>query len=313
MSVPFRFGVQTLRSFESRRQFVDLVRKVEDLGYWNLTVPDHFHDYLAPTVALMAAADATTSLRLGAMVWCNDYRHPAVLAKEAATLDLLSEGRLEIGIGAGWMRDDYDQSGLTYDPPGTRVDRFVEAIEIFEGLLTGERFSFGGAHYRITDLANVPRTVQRPRPPFFIGGGGPRMLRIAGRHADVVGLNPNLRSGVLDPRIAPDLTAARFAEKVHWVREGAGDRFDALELHVFCLHLEFTGAEGGALPTSGLAGRLGLTSEQAMDSPIALVGTPKQMAETLVARRERLGISRITVGSDHVEAFAPVVARLAGT
>ena len=313
MSLPFRFGIQTLQSFAARHRWIEFARKVEDLGYWGLTVPDHFHDYLAPTVALMAAADATTSLRIGGLVWCNDYRHPAVLAKEAATLDVLSEGRLELGLGAGWMTTDYEQTGMACDPPGVRVDRFLEAVEIFEGLLTGEPFTFHGDHYRITNLTNIPRTIQRPRPPFFIGGGGPRMLRLAGRHADIVGINPNLGSGVLGPEVGPDITAERFDRKVEWIREGAGDRFEALELQVFCLYVAVTGAGVGSDAPGGLGERLGLTPEQARDSPIALIGTPGQMADVIVERRERFGISRVTVGSQHIEAFAQVVARLAGT
>ena len=310
MPKPFRFGIQTLQSFDSRRAWIEMVRKVEGLGYWGVTVPDHFHDYLAPTVALMAAADATTSLRIGGLVWCNDYRHPAVLAKEAATLDLLSEGRLELGFGAGWLQSDYDQAGLTYDRPSVRVDRFEEAIQVVQGLLTGGPFTFEGDHYHITGMTNTPKPVQRPHPPLLIGGGGPRMLALAARYADIVAINPNLGGGVLGPEVGPDITAERYAEKVEWIRKAAGERFATLELNVFCVHVAFGTA---VAVTEGLGGRLGLTPSQALDSPIALVGTPDQMAETIEARRERFGISRITIGSQHIDAFAPVVARLAGT
>ena len=289
MPKPFRFGIQTLQSFDSRRGWIEMVRKIEDLGYWGVTVPDHFYDYLAPTVALMAAADATTSLRIGGLVWCNDYRHPAVFAKEAATLDLLSEGRLELGIGAGWVPADYEQAGLTLDPPAIRVDRFEEAIQVLQGLLTGGPFSFEGDHYHITAMTNSPNPVQRPHPPFLIGGGGPRMLRVAARYADIVGINPNLSGGVLGPEIGPDITAQRYAQKIEWIRQAAGERFDALELNVFCLHVAF--GDAGRV-TGGLGGRLGLTEAQALDSPIALVGTPDQMAEAILARDANDSVSR---------------------
>src|SRR5580704_4016815 len=192
---PFRFGVQEHRA-SSAKEWKDKARQVESLGYSALYLPDHFGDQLGPIAALMAAADATTKLRVGSLVFDNDYRHPTVLAKEAATLDLLSDGRLELGLGAGWMRSDYDESGIDYDAPAIRVDRFEEGVAVITGLLeTDGPFSFWGQHYTGTAHTATPRPVARPRPPLIIGGGAQRVLGIAARQADIVSINVNLASG----------------------------------------------------------------------------------------------------------------------
>jgi probable F420-dependent oxidoreductase len=311
MTRPFRFGVQASGGIGSRVQWVELARRVEDLGYSSLSLPDHFDEQLAPTVALMAAADATTDLRVGALVWCNDYRHPVVFAKEAATLDLLSEGRLELGLGAGWMRTDYDAAGIDHDPPGVRIDRMVEAIEVLRGLFGDGPVDFDGQHYRVAGLDGTPKPVQRPHPPFLIGGGGPRMLKLSGRLADIVGVNPNLRAGAVTAEVGQDATAERYDEKLSWVRQGAGDRIDDVELNVRCFFVAFT--DDARATAEEMAGALGLTANQALGSPLALVGTPGEMADTLRARRERFGFSYVTVGAGDVDGFAPVVAELAGT
>ena len=310
MSRPFRFGVQC-NTASSRQEWVELAHKIEDLGYSTMTIPDHFDEQLAPTVALMAAADATNDLRLGALVWCNDYRHPVVFAKEMATLDLLSDGRLELGIGAGWMRSDYDEAGLDYDRPGVRIERMVESVEILKGLFGGEPFNFDGEHYTIAGLNGTPKPVQQPHPPFLIGGGGPRFLRLAGQLADIVGINPNLAAGVIDANIGTDATASRYAEKIRWVREGAGDRFDDIELQVRAFFVIVTDDRQGT--AEALAGGVGLTPDEALGSPLGLLGTTSEIAETLVQRREDFGFSYIVVGQDQYEDFGPVVAELAGT
>lgn len=310
MTKPFRFGVQA-RWAESASQWTELARKVESLGYSTMTMPDHFDEQLDPTVALTAAAAVTETLRVGALVWCNDYRHPVVFAKEAATLDLVSDGRLELGIGAGWMLTDYEQAGMTYDRPGVRIDRMVEAVEVLKGLFGEGAFSYQGQHYSITELTATPKPVQKPHPPFLIGGGGPRFLRLAGSLADIVGINPNLAAGAITPDIGSDATAERYAEKIEWVKEGAGDRFDDIELQVRAFFVVFTDDRQGTAEM--LAGGVGLNAEQALQSPLALVGTPDQMAEDLLERRERYGFSYVIVGQDDVDQFAPVVARLAGT
>ena len=195
-------------------------------------MPDHFGDQLAPVPALAAVAAATSTLRMGALVFCNDYRHPFVLAKEAATLDVLSEGRFELSLGAGWMRSDYDEAGLSYDHPAVRVARFEEAVKVVQGLLrTDGPFSFHGEHYEVLGHTLTPRPVQTPGPPLIIGGGGKRVLSFAARHADIVSINVNLREGTGGAETAADATPERTRTKLAWVKEAAGVRFDDLELN----------------------------------------------------------------------------------
>ncbi|NBO55523.1 MAG: TIGR03621 family F420-dependent LLM class oxidoreductase, partial [Actinobacteria bacterium] len=181
---PFRFGVQAHRA-NSRSEWIELAKRAEGNGYAVLTMPDHFNDQLAPVPALMTIADATTHLRIGALVWDNDYKHPLVLAKELATMDLLSDGRLEIGIGAGWMASDYEEAGMPYDSPKVRIDRFVEGLAVIKGLMQEGPLNFTGEHYKITNHDGLPKPVQRPYPPVLIGGGGKRVLTIAAREADI--------------------------------------------------------------------------------------------------------------------------------
>ena len=310
MTRPFRFGVQT-KTAGSRSEWTELIRKIDDYGYSSVTMPDHFDDQLAPVVALMSAAETSDRLRVGALVWCNDYRHPVVFAKEAATLDLLSEGRLELGIGAGWMSSDYEEAGMTYDRPGIRIERMVEAVHVLKGLFGDEPFSYSGDHYTINNLNSTPKPVQKPHPPFLIGGGGPRFLKLAGKHADIVGINPNLAAGVITPEMGSDATAERYEEKLSWVREGAGDRFADIELQVRTFFVSVTEDRMGTAEV--LSASVGLTTEQGLASPLAMVGNPSQIAEDLRQRRERFGFSYIVVGQDQYEDFAPVVAELAGT
>ena len=203
---PFRFGIQASKA-SSQKEWTELAKTAESHGFDSLTMPDHFTDQLAPVPALMAAANATKNLRIGALVWDNDYKHPVVLAKELATLDLLSDGRLEIGIGAGWMATDYVQSGMQYDKPGVRIDRFLEGLEIIKRAMTGEKFSFSGKHYTITDYTATPLPVQRPCPPILIGGGGPRVLKLAAQLADIVGINPSLKDGVVNADTISEMSA----------------------------------------------------------------------------------------------------------
>src|SRR2546430_2682405 len=191
-SRPFRFAVQE-HSAPSAKAWANRARLVESLGYSALYVPDHFGEQFGPIVALMAAADATTSLRVGALVFDNDYRHPVVLAKEVATLDLLSDGRFDFGLGAGWLKSDYEQSGIPYDPPGVRIERMEEGLAIIKGLLAGGPFSFTGKHYRITAAEGYPSPVQKPHPPIVIGGGGGPLLPISAPPAELVNVYFHLR------------------------------------------------------------------------------------------------------------------------
>ena len=306
---PFRFGVQCSSPPDiTAARWRDLARKVEDLGYFRLTVSDHLDDQLSPVAALMAAADATTTLRVGALVFCNDYRHPAVLAKEAATLDILSEGRFELGMGAGWMTSDYLAAGIEMDAPSVRIARLEEAVEVVQGLLSEGPCTFEGEHYRITNLSGSPKPVQQP-VPLLIGGGGRKVLELAGRHADIVGLNPKLPNGVIDASAGPDATAAATDRKIGWVREAAGDRFDQIELHTR-IHIALVSDDRQGM-AEALAPALGISPADALESPHALCGTVEEIADDLLARRERHGIASIGLSLDAMETMAPVVARLA--
>jgi probable F420-dependent oxidoreductase len=310
MVKPFRFGVQT-KTASTRTEWVERVKKIESLGYGSISMPDHFDDQLDPALALMVAAEHTTDLRIGALVWCNDYRHPVVFAKEMATLDLLSEGRLELGIGAGWMKSDYDESGITYDRPGVRIDRMLETLDILEGLFADGPFSYEGEHYTITNLEGTPKPVQAPRPPFLVGGGGPRFLKLAGQRADIVGINFNLKAGAIGVELGDDASSERFAEKLSWVQAGAGERFEQIELQVRTFFVN-VGNDREA-DAAGMGEIFNQPPEVFLDSPFALFGTTEQIAETLRQRRDRFGVNYIVIGDDHVDAFAPVVAELAGT
>ena len=306
---PFRFGVQSTATGD-RHQWVELARKIEDLGYSTLTMPDHFTEQFAPVPALQCAADATTTLRVGALVFDNDYKHPVVLAKELATIDVLSNGRLEIGLGAGWQVSDYEQSGIPYDRAGVRIDRFLEGLAVIRGALGPEPFSFSGDHYTITGYNGLPKPVQQPAPPILIGGGGPRVLRIAGREADIVGVNPSLSAGVIDQSTFATATAESTDEKLAIVREAAGERLDQIELNVRTFMVMVTDDVTQSL--DALASFAGSEPKAVNESPYALVGPPSKLVEDLLARRERWGFSYVIIGQSEAEAFAPVVAELAG-
>jgi probable F420-dependent oxidoreductase len=306
---PFRFGV-TAPTPSGGTNWAERARRVEQLGYSMLVVPDHFRDHLAPVPALVAAALATTRLRVGSLVFSNDFRHPAVLAKEAATIDVLSGGRFELGLGAGWLREEYDQTGIRFDAPGTRVERLEEAVTIIKGLLAGERVTFAGRHYTIADLEGRPTPVQRPYPPIAIGGGGRRTLTLAAREASIVGLVPRARrdgSG-LDLN---DLSDAATREKLGWVRAAAGERFDSLEINTLIQAVAV--ADQRMAAADQLASRFKVTREVVLETVYVALGTIEEICETLRQRRERYGISYLTVFERDMEAFAPVVERLAGT
>jgi len=308
---PFRFTVQaSAPPSPDPSSWMQLARRVEDLGYDLLTVADHLDDQLAPIPAVMAAAAATTSLRVGTMVLSNDYRHPALLAKEAATIDVLSGGRLELGVGAGWMRSDYTHAGLHFAPARERIDRLAEGISIIKQLLAGDTVDFTGDHYTIRGLQGTPRAVQRPHPPILIGGGGRRVLMLAAREADIVGLSTVMASGTIDATTAATGTAEATDERLRWIREAAGDRWDHIEIQVR-VHLALV-TDARDQVAESLAGGFGLTIDQALATPHALCGSVDQIVDTLLERRERWGINVIGLGVDAFESFAPVVERLAG-
>ena len=309
MSRPFRFGF-SLDGLDGPAEIAARARRAEDMGYSSVVMTDHFDDRHGPLVAMTAVALATASLRVGTTVLANDYRHPAVLAKELASLDIVSGGRLEIGIGAGWMASDYKQAGLGFDRPGVRIERLDEAVTVLEGCFGEGPFDFEGDHYRISGLHSQPKPVQRPRPPLLMAGGGPRMLALAARRADIVGVNPSLHSGAIDEHAGPTATAEATDNKLAVVRDVAGSRFGSIELQTR-VHLAVITDDAHAL-ASAAAPAFGITAEEALASPHALVGTVDECVTAIEGWRERWGISYISFTGDSAEAMAPVVERLAG-
>jgi probable F420-dependent oxidoreductase len=306
---PFRFGVQCSRA-STRSEWIDLARRTEANGFGCLTMPDHFTDQLAPVPALQAVADATTTLRVGALVWDNDYKHPVVLAKELATIDLLSEGRLEIGIGAGWMISDYEQAGMPYDAAGVRIDRFIEGLEIIKRAMNEGAFSFSGKHYTINNYDGLPKPIQRPCPPILIGGGGKRVLSFAAREADIIGINGTMTAGVVGPDAISSMTADAVEEKVSIVRSAAGPRLADIEMNIRAFFVKVTDDASGTI--SGMAQMIGVEPTMVADTPFALIGPVNKIVDDLLARRERWGFSYVIVGAEDVDSFAPVVAALNG-
>jgi probable F420-dependent oxidoreductase len=311
----FRFGVVG-ESIRDREQLLREARRAEELGYSTLLLRDHFvrepfGEQLAPMVALTAAAAATSTLRVGTMVLDNDYRHPAVLAKEAATLDVLSEGRFELGIGAGWLREEYEQAGFPFDPPGVRVDRLEESIQVIKRLLSGSPTKFQGGHYSLDGLESFPLPVQRPRPPILIGAGSKRMLGLAGREADVVNILPKaLPDGTISEELS-ERSPETIARKIGWVREAAGERFDQVELSAFTTVV--IGHDATAL-ADRIAAERGWDGQGArlLEMPSMLLGPVERIADQLQERRERFGLSYYVVSDELLETAAPVVERLAG-
>ena len=318
MGRPFRFIAPMPRLEGSPSRWRDAVRRIEALGFDTVSVSDHLTRgwVMEPTAAMTAAAETTERLRVLSLVLGNDFRHPVVLHKTAATIDLLSEGRLELGLGAGWMRSDYDASGVRYDPPGVRLERLEESLRVIKGLFGPEPLSFHGTHYRVTELDGLPKPVQKPHPPLLVGGGGRRVLGIAAREADVVGVHCNLRRGELDREAAADLAAERVEEKVGWVHDAAreaGRSPDELELQFSTYLCRIDDAPRSARASvSSFAELLAADPELVARSPAVLVGSVEECAERLEERRERFGLSYLNLGGD-VENVAPLVARLGGT
>src|ERR671918_244874 len=307
---PFRFGVN-LRSAGSRAEWADKARRLEDQGYAMLSVPDHLAPMLAPMAALGSAAESTTRLRIGTMVLNNDFRHPVLMAREAAALDVLSDGRLELGLGAGHMKSEYDEAGLRFDPGEVRVARLAEALVVVKRLLEGKPVTFAGDHYHVTDHTIYPRPVQQPRPPIFVGGNAPRVLRLAAREADIVGLTGiSFTRGGLERELS-GFRAAAVDAQVRLVREAAGDSFDTIELNALIQRVVETDDRRAAAVELAQQWPQ-LSADEILESPYILAGTVEEMAEQLQARRERWGISYFTTQQAYGDAFAPVVARLAG-
>lgn len=294
MQRPFRFGVVP-SSTPSHKAWVEQARRAEALGYATLLLPDRTMMGVAPLTALAVAAEATTSLRVGSFVFCNDYRHPALLAKEVATLDRLSDGRFELGLGAGAGPMDYKQLGIPFESAGTRVSRLDEALSVIKQLFTEDVVNFSGKYYTITNMRGLPRPVQQPHPPIFIGGSGKRTLTIAARKADIIAPT----AGGIGMQ-ETDEAGITLAEKVAWIREAAGERFAHLELSQTAYYLAITDSP---IPVDRQSGAPPF-------EPIAM--SIEQATEHLLERRERYGFSYIQLYGGQMENFAPVVARLAG-
>jgi probable F420-dependent oxidoreductase len=300
-----------IRTTGSRDEWTDKARKLEALGYSMLGVPDHLADMIAPMPALAAAAAVTARLRVGTMVLNNDLRHPVLVAREAATLDLLSRGRFELGLGAGHMKSEYDQAGLRFDAGATRVERLAESVVVVKRLLSGEEVTFAGRHYNVTGHRIYPSPVQHPHPPILIGGNGRRLLTLAAQEADIVALTGiTFRSGGTQPDVSA-FRAAAVDERLRLIRDAAGARWDRLELNALVQHVVVTDDRRRA--ASELAARWpSISADDILGSPHVLLGTVDQLVDDLKMRRERWSISYYSIFEPFVDAFAPVVARLAG-
>jgi probable F420-dependent oxidoreductase len=312
---PFRFGVMLSEGFapdsplpRDRAGWAEKARQIEDLGYATLFLTDHFSTAFAPMVALMAAADATTRLRIGTLVLATDYRNPLVLAKEASTLDLLSDGRLELGLGAGWMAADYQMAGMTFAGPGTRIARMEETARAMKCLLSGEPTVLHGQHVNVEAPGGVAAGRQRPHPPLLIAGGGRKVLSVAARHADIVGVNFTIKGGRLGTNLG-SATPDGMRERVEWVREAAGTRFTDLELNATSLAAVSTDRAAVAARVSPLFAQ---PPEQVLASPLLLAGSAAQIVEDLLTRREAYGFSYVVFTGGDEAALAPVVAELSG-
>lgn len=307
---PFRFGVN-VRDASSQAVWQDKARKAEDLGYSTFLVPDHLAAMLATIPAVMSAAAATKHLRVGTNVLNNDLRHPVLLAREAATMDLLTDGRLDLGLGAGYMRIEYEQAGLRFDRGGVRVERLAESIAIIKGLLGGSEVNFTGRHYRVTGHQIYPLPVQRPHPPIVVGGNGPRLLALAAKEADIVNF-----TGITFTRggTAPDMSgwrAAAIDERMRIVRDAAGERFDRLVLSAQVQRVIVTDRRREAAAELQQSWKQ-LSVDEILEAPYALIGSVDEMVESLHARRERWGLSYFVTFEQFLETLAPVVAKLSG-
>jgi probable F420-dependent oxidoreductase len=285
----FRFAV-TARG-ETLAEWLDFARKAEDLGYSALVVGDHVDAFMSPLVALVAAAQATRAIRLSAQTLVNDFRHPALMAKEAATADVMTSGRLELGIGVGSTVRDLQLAGLPIDPRGVRVERLAETLHLLKALFTQEAVSYEGKHLRVEGLRSYPRPVQKPHMPIMVGANGPRMLRLAAREADIV----SILTGVS----TDDRSGGGMSEKIAIVREAAGERYADCEIHTWYTRVQVDGRP--ELPPPRSPGAIGLT------------GSVAEVAHALQAEREQNDVSYITVSGAAIDAFAPVVAHLAST
>jgi probable F420-dependent oxidoreductase len=312
---PFRFGLLSHNTSPSLEYLVALARRAEQAAYATFLLPDHLEDQFAPALALAMVVQATTSIRIGSCVFDNDFRHPVLLAKDVATLDHLSHGRFELGLGAGWMQSEYEHIGLSFDRPAVRINRLTEALQIVKALLTEETVSFSGQYYSINGMHGLPKSLQKPYPPFYLGGSGKRMLQLAAREASCVGIVPRIKktergdhmNDLLD---MDDAAPEALQQKISWIREAAGSRFAELELNIVLMDVQVTNARDQAQQT--LAERYGTSAQAIQDSPFFLIGTLEQIREKLWQVREQFGFSYIAAWEEHLELLAPAVVHLTG-
>ncbi|HEY4871200.1 MAG TPA: TIGR03621 family F420-dependent LLM class oxidoreductase [Candidatus Dormibacteraeota bacterium] len=289
-----------------KTEWMAFARHVEALGYHTLVMPDHFGARFALAPALVLAAEATSRLRVGSLVYDNDFRHPALLAQEVASIDLLTDGRFEFGLGAGWLKSEYDAAGIPFDGGGTRVERMAEALDVVKGLFTATPLTYEGRYYRLTGLTGSAKPRQQPHPPILIGGGGRRLLTLAANEADIISIMPRSKrdgSGLEDADAGPEA----FTRKVAWIREAAGDRFATIELNTLVQTVVITDHPRAA--AEPLAKEYEMDPEQVFETPLVLIGSVDQIAQTLEQRRERFGLSYITVFEKDLENLAKVIGR----
>jgi probable F420-dependent oxidoreductase len=308
MTHPFRFGAKATRA-TSGKEWADLARQAEDLGYASFQIDDHFGNQLAPVPAIMAAACATSTIFVGPHVAGIDFRNPVLFAKEAATIDLLSDGRMMLGLGAGWSKDDYAIAGIDQAAASVRIERLGEAVAIMRGLWGAEPFSFTGSHYSVAEVNAMPKPVNQI--PILIGGGGQKLLTLATQVADIVGINPKIVGKSINPRSMATAAADAVDEKIGFVKAAAGDRFGEIELQLQLFKTQITDDPGPVI--DGLAKAFGLPPEVVATAPFFQIGSVAQIKENLIAMRERWGISYIVCQNDGTQALAPIVAELAGS
>ncbi|HEY9267018.1 MAG TPA: TIGR03621 family F420-dependent LLM class oxidoreductase [Mycobacterium sp.] len=318
---PFRFSVQGY-SATSAADFRSQVRTAESLGYSAFHLADH---YLGPGPALTAAfhppqdiaavpamamaAEATSHIKIGCRLLCVGYRPAAVLVKEAMTLDFLSGGRLELGLGAGWIESEYHAMGVPYDLPGKRIERLEETVALLRQAMAGGALDVHGKFVRVSGYRSVPLPVQQP-VPLMIGGGNPRILKLAAREADIVSINISNRAGRVGPESLRSITHEETIKKVQWVKEGAGPRFDQIELEIGLFFAHIT--DSAVTFEENYATGLGMTPEQIRRFPHALIGSADHICDELTRRRELYGISYINVPAASMVEFAPIVERMLG-
>jgi probable F420-dependent oxidoreductase len=319
---PFRFSLQAFEA-PSAAAWVATCQRAEALGYDTLFTTDHHFGPgeiaassghrpvdVAPISAMTMAAAVTTTLKVGCRVFGVDYHQPVVLAKELATVDFLSGGRLVAAIGAGWVKAEYDGLGIARDLPSVRIERLSEVIDVLRAHWSGEPIDLHGRYTNVSGFSGTPLPAQ-DKVPLMVGGGARKILTLAGQKADIVSFNFDNSSGKLGASSVASASHDETLQKVQWVREAAGDRFHELELEIGAYFISVTDDQAGA--AAAMASRFGVTGEALLHHPHALIGSVDQICDTLVERRERLGISYVCIAQRHLEEFAPVVQRLAGT